>query len=73
MKEVIKFFQDMIKNPEGTYSTKRVMGWIVLAVTMKISLSMEPSLGLIGILLGAWATALGITSYDNKLFTSKNN
>lgn len=33
----MKFFQDLLANPDGSYSTKRVAGWICLLVSIMLA------------------------------------
>ena len=77
-----KFLLDMLKNPDDSYSTKRVAGWLLLLVSIII--------GFIGIfsptvstvfevvfvsLLAASMSSFGFSSFDTKSYFSsiRNN
>ena len=67
------FFKDMFSNPDGSYSTKRVAGFVFLTLSAIIGLklifypnpaSATVDLGVFYGFLGASLGAFGISSFD---------
>ena len=78
---MIKFLTDMIKNPDGSYSTKRVFAWIGLFFSIIFAFLgiLKPDINE-GIFITIFTTfmasslgALGISSYDNSNYYKNGN
>ena len=70
----MKFLLDLFSNPDGSGSTKRTAGWIVLAatLTMVFAFSTHPSYEFtVGALLTFAGGLFGMSSYDYSTYMKK--
>lgn len=65
--EIKKWFSDMISNPDGTYSSKRVAGWIVTFHFMGMCYANKPDY-IVAMSLGAMLTFWGLSTIDYKSY-----
>lgn len=80
----MRFFQEIVSNPDGTFSTKRTAGWICLlcAILVAFKLLIYPNtlisetigLGIFTSFLASFLGSFGISSIDTKAYwSSKSN
>lgn len=67
IQQIKTFIKEMMSNPDGTGSSKRVAGWIVTFHFMAMCWATKPDY-IVAISLGAVCTFWGLTSLDYNSF-----